>query len=118
MGTETESMDFSGVTFPSDRLTVGSIRRQFGFDGVGDEAGRIDTMLDLERSCIEAGFRIAGGEQETDLDYSGIGLRDAVDDLANLYIRFGIADGVRSAELLINELKGIGASRARWKRLR
>jgi hypothetical protein len=125
---ESPDIDFTQVDFPSDRLTIKTVRRLHpdDFDThpeachrlVENVAGRANqglmTMIHAERMVAEGAFLEARGVQ-CDPDY----LKDKqgfAEDAAKYYVQYGLASGPHHADQLIRDIESQAADQARGRR--
>ena len=127
MVAELPKIDYDRIDFPSDRLTLKHLRSlkplageyahgpDFDFLAYADE---LISMHGQERLFAELGFVAALG----DASNSDAARRKLIDrgdelecreDLANLYTRYGVSDGIESARQLIRRLEDQGAAQAK-----
>lgn len=109
----TDSIDFADVQFPSDRLSVKSLRSARGDRVFAIDGERLDTMLYLERLAVEVGYKTASGEPRSQIHLNHLTPRDIETELADHYQYFNIADGPATAGALVSSLNRAGASQIR-----
>lgn len=122
---ESPKVDFTKMEFPSDGMTIKAIRRLWpeAVDTgdavdlfsrpVGGRAGELlFSMLTMERGLAEATFGLEFG-REPDIDYADHDVQVLAEDLSELYIRFGIADGPQTAKELIRSIESQATAQAR-----
>jgi len=120
---ETRNLDYDKLDFPSDKLTLGAIRNAVP----EKELGRTDftqgvftpraenyvaDILTIERMIASATFDRTLG-QVTNNSLSDEERKDAVEQLAGLYTRFGIASGEHHADQQIRGIESQAAAEAR-----
>jgi hypothetical protein len=121
MSDATPQIDYTRIGFPSDQVTLQRLRaltprgRAFSLE---DEAGGLDGLHYLERLLASVGFATGLGDSEhIDQAMKAItrltDLREAREELAVLYVRYGIAEGPETAQELIRRLEGMGSAQAR-----
>lgn len=116
-------LDFSSVVFPSDGLSVGVLRKlyrgQFDHGFSLDENGQpafflskdhgglakaiVGSMLYFERVIAASGFAVARG-----IDFPDINVSECKDELAELYMKHGLAAGMHHAMQLIRDIEKQG----------
>src|SRR5262245_41182825 len=116
-------LDDSRIEFPSDRLTLGDLRKmrldtpapeiQWSLSG---EAQRLSAMQSLERDFARLGFATVLGNaedvrREIAAGFTG-GIQDPIDDLVQFYMRYRLAEGPETAQELIRRVQEAGT--ARW----
>lgn len=106
-------IDDSVVDFPSDHMSLKSLRASHGNGVFMKEAERLDSMLFLERLCVEIGFRVARGESESTMNVRGLSPAEIRTDLAECYLRFAIAEGPETVAFHLDTLRAAGARQAR-----
>jgi hypothetical protein len=109
-------IDYDIVSYPSDSLTVKTLRLQYGRDVFADEDRQLDEMLGWEQCCVEIGFRVAQGEREQEMEFGLSSAREVEAHLMRLYKRFRIADGNESGKELVRQLKEAGRAQATDRR--
>jgi hypothetical protein len=115
-------INLSAIHFPSDSLTIGAVRKlhRDKFDGDVNPtffhelprsgADRsIGLMLFIERALARIAFDTALGEPLTEL----LTRDEFVGDLAELYARYGIANGPHHAQQLVRTFEAEATSQAR-----
>jgi hypothetical protein len=126
---ETPSIDLTKIDFPSDGLTIKTLRRLYpqhidsepeacanlfkdGFkDGAELPGGKLLTMLDAERFVADAAFVKACGVQ-----CEPVYLEDAARSAAHaaeLYLHYGLASGPQHAQQLVRGIESQAAEQAR-----
>jgi hypothetical protein len=122
---ESPDIDFTKIDFPSDGLTIKTLRRLHpdDFDTepdachrlVEDVAGRANqnlmTMLDAERFVAQAAFAKASSVQWTPGDIEDAQISAA--RAATLYVHYGLASGPQHAQQLIRGIETQAAEQAR-----
>lgn len=110
---ELPSLDWSAAPFPSDRLTVGQLRKAVGYDPEAMEAA-IHNVAQAEKRVAYNAFKEALG------DDGGIGARLACvlkqehsKELADIYTEIGLVSGRHEAAEMIRLLQSWAAGEAR-----
>lgn len=113
-------ISYNTVDYPSGHLTVDALRKRFSHswdDALEKEGPRLDVTHFQERAFVRYGFGTVLGGAEGELAKTEVhpeGDRDdAVRDLTENYIHFGIADGPETAKQHIRRLTEAGAELAR-----
>jgi hypothetical protein len=123
-----KKLDFSRIRFPSDNLTIGTIRRvHSGLFDTGFETGMlhnfgdfslpehhgdgVEMLLFLERLLVVGGYADRRGIYWP----AGYDPDATREDLAGLYCTYGLASGPQHAEQLIRDLMRDGALLANEK---
>jgi hypothetical protein len=127
---EFEQLDFSGMRFPSDQLTIGTLRRvnwalfdkglygesdgqpRYFFDAekadhAGDDVGNI---LYCERMIAASAYAAARGISPPDAE-----IEILEDDLAERYCKYALATGPAHASELIRDIERQGHQMANQK---
>jgi hypothetical protein len=111
-------IDFARIAFPSDRLSIGAIRRAFPktLDGPQPRgAGRsldniLSGLIDVERQLAEDAFSAAVGRRRR---WAGARHRgNAVAELSSEYVLFGLAEGPHHARELIRGVEAQAIAQA------
>ena len=125
-------IDYASISFPSDNLTVGKLRKlypdQFDVEGTGIrdffsinagiQTGKIGegwlwTMLSAERYLARHAYEDALGKTWTCVTELGDTRDESALGLAKYYIHFGLASGPKHAEQLIRDFEAQAASQAK-----
>lgn len=121
---EQPALDFTSISFPSDRLTFKHLRAFDQKREVTDNPGlytregeRLDAMQFLERQFALLGFEAAFGRGDQAAANLALGFeQDGVDgaaaDLADLYTRYGLATGPAAARELVKSVQAEGSKQA------
>lgn len=115
------AVDFESLSYPSDRLTIGDIRRTepqlFAHDdpNVLDKAwqdSEIAVMLWAERGLAHKAFAKAAGRPDP---HSGLGTdrSDLMQALADTYRRYGLASGPKLTVQMARDVEKQAAAQAR-----
>ena len=117
-------LDFARIEFPSDKLTVGQVRRLHGdridretptfFDAepyCGSAAFALGNMLGMERALAAYAYNRAAGEAWKEVS-PGFDRDTLAGDLAEDYVRYGLAAGEKSAALLVRRFEARAAGQA------
>ncbi|MGH9616408.1 MAG: hypothetical protein ACRD28_06660 [Acidobacteriaceae bacterium] len=107
-------IDYTRIHFPSDSVTIGTLRAVSPFRLDVDEPRFIDEvgMLTVERLLARRAFDAALGRPVTDKD-DVPSRKGWIDDLADDYKRYGVARGPKTALRLIEAFEAEAASQAR-----
>jgi hypothetical protein len=125
---ESPEIDFTKIDFPSDGLTIKTLRRLSPdhFDSepeacakllhnrAGNPMGDVLTLLDAERMVAQGAFFKTVGVQ-CSRDYLE-DVRGCAQDVAKLYVHFGIAKGQHHAEQLIRDIESQAVKQTIGKR--
>ena len=120
---DSPQIDFTKIAFPSDSLTIGTLRKLHPADldsqskpdftershSLGAE---LTDMLWVEREIAEAAFNRALG-RPTEGDRTGQDWQDCLDQVAGIYTRYGIASGQHHAEQLFRDIETQAVAQAR-----
>jgi len=116
------NIDFEHTHLPTDRLTIRYLQKHLPEKAshVMEEEGRnIDLMWDMDRIFVMIGYASVAGahaqrEMRVVINSYCEGDRDRLaQDAARELIRFGLADGPISANLILDGLEATGAAIAR-----
>lgn len=119
-------IDFSRISFPSDRLAVRDLRalaperdRLENPGLIGHLQEHLDAMLYLERGFARLGFETASGISGGPafaalvLGYEREGKDGPARELAEYYVQFKLANGLNEARELVHRVERAGTSQAR-----
>jgi hypothetical protein len=114
----TSELDLTKMEFPSDRLTVGAIRRMDAKvfatfrHGEHDYLGRLEFFqtLALEMDLAVLAFAKAAGAAPPDL---GVSRDDIIEQLLIDYEKLGFGSGPASRQALIQKIESDAAAQAR-----
>lgn len=117
-------IDYSSISFPSDSVTVATIRRvhpgRFDiedgrrFRGVQDDPDfSLGTAMYLERLLARAAFETASGGPGDHLAGSGLTRDDCLRDLTHFYRTYGVADGRHQVDQLVRRVETQAADQVR-----
>jgi hypothetical protein len=113
MDQENNMPEFNKVRYLSEQLDIRKLALADP-DFLGGNWREIDSMLELERACVEIGFRgvrttrdRASAEIEAIRD--GLTVKQIESDLCSYYVRFGLAEGKATARMQVAVLKNAGA---------
>jgi hypothetical protein len=117
---ESPTIDFTAIHFPTDRLTVADLRRvypysfdqprpheSFGKDrsppGRGSIEHTLGTLIDMEREIANVAFKKAAGQSLTEVEASQD--RDSYLELAEEFVTLGLATGENAAMELLRDIR-------------
>jgi hypothetical protein len=127
-------LDVRGIRFPSDRLTIATLRQShpelfdadvvvngavaqprffFDADDGGHATDMVASMLYEERLIAALAFASETGRA---LSVTGIPLDELKDELAGQYLRYGLASGAHQAAELIRDIERQGRELAGMSR--
>jgi hypothetical protein len=116
------SIDFTAISFPSDRLTFKDLRALDSKQDAQSDPGTFsknsdffDTMRYLERLLAFLAFETACGRAKAakkEIAAGDIGIKGMAKDLSEFYIRYGLATGPAAAEELIKSVRAEGEKQA------
>jgi hypothetical protein len=121
-------INFTTIQFPSDKLSIKLLRRvrpdqdaSGSPDLFGWEGEALDTMMYLERAFATLGFRSALGdakaaEEELAAELEADGVAEVAKELADCYVRFGLATGPAAASEFVRQVQAAGAAQVGRKR--
>jgi hypothetical protein len=108
-------VDYTSLSFPSDRLTFGVVRRVHpDLIDVDDTAHVLDKlrsgtsigdMIYLERLLARQAFETAIGKTEKVLPQSYVSREECIDDLNKAYVQYGLSTGRHETEQLIRDFE-------------
>jgi hypothetical protein len=111
------SLDFRRITFPSDRITIGTLRAAHPHiggsptDGIPEDSD-VNALLGVEREFALRAFRKALGRSRPpsrDGDYR----RELASCLDDGYVRYGLSSGPHDTEVLLRGIEAQAAGQAR-----
>ncbi len=115
-------LDYTSLSFPSDAITVRAIRRAHpdlidveGADNYFGEpaaAHGVGTAVYLERLLARAAFEVALGKADDILAANCLDREGCIDELAQVYERYGVSTGRHYTEELIRTLEKAAAAQA------
>jgi hypothetical protein len=117
-----DSVDYSSIPFPSDRITMADLRRahpdrfdvpggrRFRGDASSDATFHLDTIVYLERLIAASAFDRAAGKPENPLDQALLEREDCVSELTKLYQTYGVAKGPNHTEELVRDMEARAAA--------
>ena len=120
-----DSIDYTSLAFPSDRITVVDLRRAHPerFDAEdGDRFARVgptfrlNSILDLERLFALAAFEKALGKPGDPIRARGLDRDDCVEELTEFYRTYRVADGRHATEQLIRDIETQAAAQTGRRR--
>lgn len=112
-------LDLSKFAFPSDKITIGTLRKLHpeDFDAEMDSCVRVFAtslgeserktsqdmcdLLYLERFCAACAVAKAKGDT---FGVPGLDENESIDELKQLYVKYGLASGPQHAEQLIRSI--------------
>ena len=118
------ALDYSSITFPSDRITLADLRRahpeRFDAEGGvgfhqtdGDATFVLNTLLYTERLLARAAFEKALGRPgDAVREIGGVERDDCVEGLSEDYAFYGVASGPRLTEQLVRDIEAQAAAQA------
>jgi len=119
------TLNYAVISFPSDRLTFGAIRKAYPnlFDVDVESNSKtffdqpwmtpdLDSMFYLERLLARQAYEIANGQSEETLRNRYQNNRDNVDRLGSIYLRFGLVTGQQQTEQLVREFQAHAVAQA------
>jgi hypothetical protein len=130
--TDTEpKIDLTTINYPTDKLTVGMMRKRCptAFD-VEPETGTytagghrplhrmsldfvLASVVDHERMLAEWAFKKALGQPVPEADDSTFGRETTFENLSNDYIKFGLARGEHEAQEMLRGIEAQAVAQAR-----
>lgn len=119
-------VNYTSLSFPSDAITVLALRRTHpdlfdvedpvNFFSDHETTGAADngmaTVIYVERLLARAAFESALGGPEDVLAINGLNRDDCIDDLTELYARYGVSSGRHHTEQLVRAFEGQAAAQA------
>ena len=119
---ESPQIDLTKIAFPSDRLTIGTLRKHHPAELDSDNApdfekrshslrAELGDMLFVERSIAQDAFNSALGRRDMVLG-RGQDRQDCLDQVAGIYTRYGIASGQHHAEQLFRDIESQAVAQA------
>lgn len=123
---EIDYVIYTSIAFPSDNLTIRDLRRahpdQFDvddgpdfFDHVGENIladDTIGTMLYVERLLARGAYEEARGNRDYLLKKQAVEREGLIAELAEDYMRYGLASGPQHAQQLIRDFEAQAAAQA------
>jgi hypothetical protein len=112
-------IDFEQLDLPSNRLSVGHLRKHFPDRAefvMEQEGNRLDALWDEERTIVLLGYAsILGKEAEGEVrrQYGQPDKAVLINDLTNDLVHYGLADGPTTAMEIAKGLEKAGAEIAR-----
>lgn len=123
-----DTVNYTSIRFPSDRITLADIRRahpeRFDVDSppafrrLGEEESfRLNMAIDTERLLARAAFEKATGNGPDYLgQVMGLDRDNLIEELTEDYRLYGVAVGRQVTEQLVRDLEAQAASQAGRKR--
>lgn len=115
-------IDYTSISFPSDRITVRDIRKAHPdlidvegdhFFGEPEAADTVGNVILLERLLARAAFEAALGKSGNVINERGLSRADCLEDLAPLYATYGVASGPEHTEQLVRDFEAQAAAQAK-----
>lgn len=118
-------LDYSGILFPTDSLTLGVIRRVHpagfdadpaeGFDHSNPLIG-LNTAIYIERLIAHAAFDRAAGRSADRLREAATDRAGCVEELALHYTAYGLSEGPHHTEQLVRQIEAQAAAQVKRRR--
>jgi hypothetical protein len=116
-----QTLDYTSIQYPSDRITVGDIRRTHPerfdseraelFNRTGNDPNfAISVILYLERLLAHAAYEDARGKGVNVFGPSGLDREDCLEELTQFYALYGVAQGTHHTEQLVRDIEAQAAA--------
>ncbi len=116
-------INFKAIDFPTDKVTLGDLRRRpetTSRNFLTELADDLDTVQFVQEGFVRLGFAgVTAGNKGQDAVLNEIAAEgrrpEAESFLVNRYLHYGLADGPETAKQIIRRLEEAGAQQAREK---
>lgn len=108
-------IDFTRLSFPSDKLTIGAMRAAQPYRFSGDEVSLIDVagLLTTERWLARKAYAAALGQSDPYGDCTLTEREGVIQGLADAYVMFGLSSGIKHTREMIKSLETAAAEQAK-----
>ena len=115
----TAKIDYTSIKFPSDRITVGDIRRENPERFESEVASRTDTLdlvVYLERLLALGAYEKAMGKQGDSIGKTDMNREDCLKELTEYYGTYGVAKGIHHTEQLVRDIETQAVAQSRGRK--